>query len=241
MKLLTYNIHKGIGGLDRSYQLDRIIAVLTEQNPDVVCLQEVDRNTRRSAFDDQPSLLAEAMGSVAHLDQFIHPHRGGGYGNMILSRWPFVETEHFSLRQGLRKRRGALMATIATPEGQLFVTSGHLGLNSEERHRQVDQLLSDLRFAQFAHLPTIVALDSNDWRDSLISGSLARQGFTQVTSPLSQFRTFPAYMPLLALDKIFIRGTVIIRSAHTVKTKLSRVASDHLPVVLEFSIEEPSR
>lgn len=240
MKLLTYNIHKGIGGLDRRYRLDRIIAVLTEQNPDVVCLQEVDRNTRRSAFDDQPSLLSEALGCVASLDQFIHPHRGGGYGNMILSRWPFVETEHFSLRQGRRKRRGTLMATIATPDGLLFVASGHLGLNNQERHRQVDQLLSDLRFAQFAHLPTIVALDSNDWRDTLISGPLARHGFTQVTSPLSRFRTFPAYMPLVALDKVFVRGAVMIHSACTVRTKLARTASDHLPVVVGFSMEETS-
>ena len=238
MKLLTYNIHKGIGGLDRKYRLDRIIDVLTDQNPDIVCLQEVDRDTSRSAYDDQPTLLAEALGCVASLDQFVHPHRGGGYGNMILSRWPFIDTEQFSVRKGRRKRRGALMATIATPEGALFVASGHLGLNSQERHWQVAKLLTDPRFIQFAHLPTIVAFDSNDWRNSLISGLLARKGFVQATAPASRFRTFPAYMPILSLDKIFVRGAVKVHSAHPVTTKLSRSASDHLPVLFVFSMKK---
>jgi endonuclease/exonuclease/phosphatase family metal-dependent hydrolase len=238
MRLVTYNIHKGIGGLDRKYRLDRIIAVLSELAPDVICLQEVDRNTRRSSFDNQPLLLSGAMGCAASLDQFIHPHRGGGYGNMILSRWSFADCERISLRKGQRRRRGALMATIATSEGSLFVASGHLGLNNQERKWQVEQLLSDPRFTQFAHLPTILAFDSNDWRDSLITGSLAREGFTQATSPPSHFRTFPAFLPSLSLDKIFVRGAIVIHSLRAVNTPLSRMASDHLPVLLEFSMEE---
>ena len=54
MRLLSYNIHKGIGGRDRRYRLERIIGVIEEENPDLICLQEVDRNVRRSRFDDQP-------------------------------------------------------------------------------------------------------------------------------------------------------------------------------------------
>ena len=54
MRLLTYNIHKGIGGRDRRYQLQRVIDVLEAENPDIICLQEVDRHNQRSHFDDQP-------------------------------------------------------------------------------------------------------------------------------------------------------------------------------------------
>ena len=59
MRVLSYNIHKGIGGRDRRYQLSRVKAVIETAGADVLCLQEVDRNVRRSRFDDQPRLLAE--------------------------------------------------------------------------------------------------------------------------------------------------------------------------------------
>ena len=47
MRILSYNIHKGIGGRDRRYSLDRIINVIEAENPDLICLQEVDRQVRR--------------------------------------------------------------------------------------------------------------------------------------------------------------------------------------------------
>ena len=61
MRLLSYNIHKGIGGRDRRYSLDRIIGVIAHEKPDLICLQEVDRHVRRTRHHDQPTILAEAM------------------------------------------------------------------------------------------------------------------------------------------------------------------------------------
>src|SRR5206468_2107075 len=46
MRLLTYNIHKGVGGSDRRYRLERAVAVIAAEEPDLVCLQEVDRHVR---------------------------------------------------------------------------------------------------------------------------------------------------------------------------------------------------
>ncbi len=106
MRLLTYNIHKGVGS-DRRYRLERIIHVIREQNPDLICLQEVDRNVRRSRYHDQPALLADHLGTEAYLYQLNVPHREGGYGNLILSRWPFRSQQHVSLRHRRRKPRGA--------------------------------------------------------------------------------------------------------------------------------------
>ena len=72
MRVLSYNIHKGIGGRDRRYRLARIKAVVAAADPDVLCLQEVDRNVRRSRFDDQPRLLAEWF--LGHHLPHIGPH-----------------------------------------------------------------------------------------------------------------------------------------------------------------------
>jgi endonuclease/exonuclease/phosphatase family metal-dependent hydrolase len=44
-KIMTYNIHSGIGR-DRRYRLDRIIEVIAGENPEVMTLQEVDNNLR---------------------------------------------------------------------------------------------------------------------------------------------------------------------------------------------------
>ncbi|MGO9920141.1 MAG: endonuclease/exonuclease/phosphatase family protein, partial [Isosphaeraceae bacterium] len=72
MRLLSYNIHKGIGGRDRRYSLERIVQVVAHENPDLVCLQEVDRHVARSRHDDQPHRLAAALEATAHYRQSSH-------------------------------------------------------------------------------------------------------------------------------------------------------------------------
>src|SRR5262245_14460024 len=107
MRLLSYNIHKGIGGRDRRYRIERIIRVIEAEHPDIICLQEVDRNVKRSRHDDQPIRLAEALLAVGSTYQ-LNVHLGaGGYGNLVLARWPFRGTHHISLRVKWRKPRGA--------------------------------------------------------------------------------------------------------------------------------------
>ena len=103
--ILTYNIHKGIGGRDRRYRLGRILAVIEAENPDIVCLQEVDRNVRRSRFHDQPQLLADYFGNLERIYQMNVRLREGGYGNLLLSRWPLKSHHHLSLRHEERKPR----------------------------------------------------------------------------------------------------------------------------------------
>ena len=68
-----------------------------------------------------------------------------------------------------------------------------------------------------------------------MSTALTAEGFRQVTSPPSAFRSFPAWLPLGSLDKAFARG-VEIGHARVVRTSLTRVASDHLPLVVDFHL-----
>jgi len=84
--------------------------------------------------------------------------------------------------------------------------------------------------------PTLIVGDCNDWRDSLAPAALAANGFRQVTSPRSRFRTFPAWLAVGALDKAFVRGPIDVRHARVVRTSLARAASDHLPLVIDFHL-----
>jgi endonuclease/exonuclease/phosphatase family metal-dependent hydrolase len=237
MRLMSYNIHKGIGGKDRRYDLRRIVAVIEQSNPDVVCLQEVTRHAVRTRGDDQPELLREALALSESAYQMTVHYRQGGYGNLILSRWPIVRRHHVSLRQGWRKPRGVQLVVVETPEGIVHIAHWHLGLAESERRRQTDHTLSHPSYRESESLPTLVVGDCNDWRNRLTLGTLAEQGFRQITAPPSRFRSFPAFLPTLSLDKAFQRG-LFVRDASVIRTADTHRASDHLPLVIDFHLHD---
>jgi endonuclease/exonuclease/phosphatase family metal-dependent hydrolase len=235
MRLLSWNIHKGIGGRDRRYSLARIIDCIEAENPDLVCLQEVDRLVRRSRFDDQPRLLAGYFRCHSVFQPNVHVG-DGTYGNLVLSRWPVQSRHRVTLRLGSRKSRGAQLILVDTPEGPLHLVNTHLGLAEHERHWQITRLLGHMLFRAADRLPTVIVGDFNDWRNTLSEGLLAASGFSQVTSPVSRFRSFPSWLAIGSLDKAFVRGPLDVRHARIVKTSLSKAASDHLPLVVDFHL-----
>ena len=129
-----------------------------------------------------------------------------------------------------------------------MITDYDLHLLGEGRHWQSYQKLgahldtvdggAGATFAVWAPNATAVAVvgDFNDWRNTLHAAAMAGAGFRQVTSPVSLFRSFPAWLPLGSLDKAFVRGGLVVRQARIVRTSLARVASDHLPLVIDFHL-----
>jgi endonuclease/exonuclease/phosphatase family metal-dependent hydrolase len=204
----------------------------------LICLQEVDHNVRRSRFQDQARLLAQLFRATATLRQTTVRLKTGGYGNLILSRWPFRSAHQISLRMPTKKPRGAQLAVVETPEGPLLLAHWHLGLAERERHWQVNHLLTHHLFRESDGLPVLVAGDCNDWRNTLAAGPFAEHGFSHVTAPISRYRSFPAYLPVGSLDKAFTRGDVLIRSSRVVRNKLAKRASDHLPLVIDFHLTQ---
>jgi endonuclease/exonuclease/phosphatase family metal-dependent hydrolase len=235
MRLLSYNIHKGIGGQDRRYRLERIIEVIEAENPDLICLQEVTRGVRRQGFDDQPRLLARQFHNEMLFQQNVEL-RTGGYGNLILSRWPLETRHQISLRLGVKKPRGAQIVIVKSPEGPLHLVNFHLGLAERERHWQVGHLMAHRLFLEADGLPSLIAGDYNDWRNTLCRGCLKEHGFEQATAPPSRYRSFPAYWPLGSLDKAFYRGGIEVKHVRISVSPMARRASDHLPLVVDFHL-----
>ena len=236
MRVLSYNIHKGIGGRDRRYRLERVVEVIAAEEPDFVCLQEVDRNVRRSRFDNQPELFAERLELAHRMFQFNVHVQQGGYGNLLLSRWPFRHHHQVQLTRQSKKPRGAQLAVIETPQGLVQLVNWHLGLAERERHWQTRRLLEHHLFREGRDLPQLIIGDTNDWRNTLASGPFAVHGFHHLTAPISRFRSFPAYLPLGSLDKAFWRGEFLHMKAHIAKRRIARDASDHLPLVVDFEL-----
>lgn len=240
MRVLSYNIHKGIGGRDRRYRIERIVAAIASQSPDIICLQEVDSGVKRSAFHHQPEILADMLGSklglLEHVYQLNVPIGAGGYGNLLLSRYPLETRWDICLRRGWRKPRAAQVVVASTPEGPLRLVNWHLGLSERERHWQVRKLLDDDVFNNGDSIPSLIVGDFNDWRNTLAAGPFTEHNFTKLTWPPKEFRSFPAYMPLGALDKAFARDGLKFDRAKVVQNRITRDASDHLPLVVDFSL-----
>ena len=116
--------------------------------------------------------------------------------------------------------------------GVVHLVNTHLGLDEEGTSGSSS---SYLQRQPSQAIPTIIA-GGCDWRNTLAERSLATRGFQQVTSPPSEFRSFPSWLPVGGLDKIFFRGNVAMNEARVVRTSLARVASDHLPIVVDFSL-----
>ena len=234
MQLVTYNIHKGIGGNDRRYNLERVIDVLAALEADFLCLQEVTIDLPRTSRQDQADILTERFRPMFANYQQNVKWKVGGYGNLVLSRWPLREHHRISLQFGQKKPRGAQLVVVETPSGLLRLTNWHLGLSDRERTWQVQRLLSHPLFHATSKHPTVLCGDFNDWRNTLGRTLLTPHGFAQATSPPGKFRSFPAVLPVMSLDKVFHCEGIEIESAHLVKTRQTRQASDHLPLVVEF-------
>jgi endonuclease/exonuclease/phosphatase family metal-dependent hydrolase len=235
MRLLSWNIHKGLGGRDRRYSLRRVIDCIEHEQPDIICLQEVDRHVGRSRHDDQPRLLARTFRCEAVFHPMVAVGRGG-YGNLVLSRYPVVSRHRISLRQGRKKPRGAQLLVLDTPEGPLHLVNTHLGLAEAERQWQVQRLLDHNLFRSADPLPSLIVGDFNDWRNTLAAAVFRASGFQQLTSPPSRFRSFPAWLAMGSLDKAFVRGRFAAARGRIVRTSLAKEASDHLPLVVEFGL-----
>jgi endonuclease/exonuclease/phosphatase family metal-dependent hydrolase len=238
LRVVTWNIHKGIGGVDRRYRLDRTVSVLAALQPDLALLQEVAEGMPRCGMDDQLRKLSQAldMHHVAYGAE--HRFRVGGYGNAILSRFPLTDSTRIDLTIGRRKQRGLVKtrahAKLEHGTRSVVVFNLHLGLSGSERATQLERFLE---CHPFAHLhkdtPLVVGGDFNDVWASLGQRFLEPVGFVRAGKLLP---TFPSALPLRPLDGLWIRGGISVISAHPVRTALAKVASDHLPIVADLEV-----
>jgi endonuclease/exonuclease/phosphatase family metal-dependent hydrolase len=238
LRLVTYNIHKGIGGTDRRYRLQRVAEVLRHCRPDIALLQEVDDGVPRSHRDCQVECLAEAVGLPYRAYQRNVHLKLGHYGNAVLSRFPLSSEANIDLTIPLKKRRRALVVRCQVPVGghrrSLLLVNVHLGLSGMERQLQLRRLLKRHPLAQTAwRLPVVIGGDYNDVFGNLGKRVMYSQGFSSVGQKI---RTFPAVLPVSSLDRIFYRGPLELDHAFASRSQLARQASDHLPLVADFDI-----
>jgi endonuclease/exonuclease/phosphatase family metal-dependent hydrolase len=228
LRVATYNIH-GCVGLDWRYDPARIAAVLREIDADIVCLQEVDARGARGPNGDQAAYLAEATNRSVIVSTAA---RGRGrFANAVLTRFPPLATRAIDLAVRGYEPRGAIDVDLLIGDRILRVMATHFGLHAGERRLQANRLIAALgepaeTSGPVPHAVMLVG-DLNEWRGR--AGGV--RALDQCLGPSATPRTFPSWMPVLPLDRIYAFGPAMLRDVQVYRSPLARLASDHLPLV----------
>ena len=163
-------------------------------------------------------------------------HQGRPYGNAILTRWPILAAREMDISRANRERRGCIRADLKTPRGVLHVFNIHMGTSYFERRHQVRTLLSSKQIDEDLTGPRVLVGDFNEWIKGLTTRLLSDK-FESLNLELHvrKRRSYPGLLPLLHLDHIYFERPLHVEKAELIRTRLSRIASDHLPLVATFA------
>ena len=242
LHILTVNTHKGFSPLNRRFVLPELRDAVRTLGADVVFLQEVlgahrAHGKRYDNWSDTPQyeFLADSMWPMfAYGRNAVYPD--GDHGNALLSKFPIVRHENLDVTVNGTEERGLLHSVLAVPgQGEVHTVCVHLGLTEAQRQQQL-KLLCKLLDSLDPKEPVIVAGDFNDWRlraDDILAKCNMTEVFVEAFG--APAKTFPARLPLLRLDRIYVRNV----TAHQPKV-LSRKPwshlSDHVPLAVEVRL-----
>jgi endonuclease/exonuclease/phosphatase family metal-dependent hydrolase len=246
LRVLSYNMHRAIG-VDRLFRPDRIAKIIDHHQADIVLLQEVDVGVPRSRNLDLAKEMAEAAGYPHYATGLNVQLFKGQYGNATLSKYPISRSRNIDLTVDNRKARGCLHSTVEIADSDNFfqtveIFNLHLGLSSQERVRQVGILIHTAEFNGLTlNTPCLVGGDFNDWRTRLAPIFTDILNFKCATNHSSGYHnpylTYPSFSPTGGLDKIFYRGPMELLKRRRCWMGITRLASDHLPVIAEFELQ----
>ncbi|MCC5972944.1 MAG: endonuclease/exonuclease/phosphatase family protein [Rubellimicrobium sp.] len=225
LTVANYNIHTGFGS-DLRRRPDRTRGVIAGLGADILALQEADRRfrTRRGVLD-LPRIEAETGLRPVPLRHRSGRDAHGWHGNLLLLRAGTVEETRTIDLPGAEPR-GAVVADLDIPgHGRLRVIAAHLGLTGRARAQQAEILAGEVTADG---RPTILLGDLNEWRagpQSTLAPLYARFGAPGMG------RSFPAPLPMLALDRIFVSVEPQDFKVSVHADGAARIASDHLPLV----------
>lgn len=225
LRLASYNVHRAVGR-DRKRDPERILAVLREIDPDVVALQEVEAS---DVGEDMLAWLAAKLGFHAIAGTTLERH-DGHFGNGLLTRCAVREKRLTDLSWRGREPRGAICADVECGGSGLRIVATHLGLRPAERRAQVHQLLQ--LFSWKPEDRAVLMGDVNEW---FLWGRPLRR-LHRYFERTRAVPTFPARLPVLALDRLWTHPGSILSRLHAHRSPLARVASDHLPLVATLEL-----
>lgn len=263
LRVATYNIHKGVTVRGRP-RIHDVRKALQAMNADIVFLQEVqDRNERLAArHASYPKstqiefLAAQIYEHHAYGMNAVYPH--GHHGNAILSRHTIRQFTNHDVSDHALEKRGLLHAVCRVGKRDVHLICVHFGLLKRSRLRQAGFLVDFVASEMPARAPLIIAGDFNDWQRRVDAELRRRLGVIEVSDAAAEptlldrllpwrgtdraggkarlARTYPALLPWLHLDRIYLRGFRVI-SVEVPRGAAWARRSDHVPLIAEVQFK----
>lgn len=242
--VMTVNIHKGFTFFNRRFILHDLREAVRSVGADVVFLQEVlgahqHSHPRYGKVPEEPhyEYLADSIWpQYAYGRNMVHPK--GHHGNAVMSKFPIVHHQNHDVSVSGPEKRGLLHCVLRLPgqDTRLHAICVHLGLQERHRRKQLDLLCGLMQQRIPEDAPVVVAGDFNDWRVRAHT-VLARAGLREVFQQAhgNSARSFPAAMPVLQLDRIYVRNARVHAPVALPRKPWAHL-SDHAPLAAEITL-----
>lgn len=226
VRIASYNVHACVGR-DGRFDPARIADVIRSLDADLVALQEVeDREVEGGGVS---RFLAGRLGMHAYRGVTLR-RKDADYGNLLLARHEADVVRHHDISVRGGEPRGCIEADFVVGGRRLRLFATHLGLRAGERLAQIRQLTPSM-LRDGADIRVLVG-DINEWRPAAgVSRALHR-----IFGRGPRRRTFPARAPAFALDRIYVQPQNSAVKVEAIRTRDSRVASDHLPLLCDVNL-----
>lgn len=241
LRVLTYNTHS-CAGMDGRISPRRIARVIAAHDPDLVALQELDLGRRRSRAEDQATIIAQQLDM--HVVFCPTVTRGEEhYGHALLSRWPIEVVRRALLPSDPRgwwsEPRAALWARLIVGARRINVITTHLGLGLAERRLQMAALTGPEWIGAVPADEDVILCGDFNATPGSPPYRLASQRLRDAQLGLNghaPVRTFSSTQPFARIDHIFVSAAFVPQRIRVPRDRVTRVASDHLPLVADFAI-----
>lgn len=243
LRLMTYNVHSCLG-MDGKVSPERIARVISRHEPDIVALQELDLWRPKTGGQDQPHIIAR------YLEMFYHFHPAmqveeQQYGNAVFSRFPMQLKKTGALpalfKNPFLEPRGAMWVDIDVEGRHLQLFNTHLSLLQNEGQRQAGALLGNEWTAHpECRGPMILCGDFNALPSSALCRNVKKVLF-DAQENIDQHRpraTWFSHYPLGRIDHIFVNADIEVTAARVLGSDLNKIASDHLPLIIDLRFRD---
>ncbi len=243
IRILSINVNMGLDVTRRRYVLPALRDAIRGIDADIVCVQEV---LGRHVLHARRHPGSAHMTHHEYLAETLWPHRAygrnavfadGDQGNALLSKFKFTHSHNQDVSIGSHEPRGLLHGVVRLPQRRhLHVINVHLGLLESHRQQQVARLCRFIESDIPTDAPLIIAGDFNDWRKhshGLLRNAGLCEAFEEAAGRLA--RTFPARLPMLPLDRIYLRN-VTARKVDVLSMRPWSHLSDHAALYAEIEL-----
>jgi len=244
-RVLTVNTHKGFTFFNRKFILHELREAVRAVGADVVFLQEVqgEHTAHPARFLNWPEsphyefLADQIWPEFAYGRNAVYP--SGHHGNAVLSKYPIVHYQNHDVSISGPERRGLLHCVLRAPERDLDIHAicVHLGLREAHRKQQIDLMCKLVQQSVPPDAPLLVAGDFNDWRNRAHSRLERCAGLREVFHHATgrAAKTFPARLPFLQLDRIYVRNARVHKPMVLPRRPWSHL-SDHAPLAAQIDL-----